>query len=193
MSTLQTSKLASNFANNWSIDISPDSYLYSPGMVLQTVYIRADAQATYSSPNSGDGTAISALDINITPKRADSLLLCTWMINGEVHWNNVFLVHKNGSLITTTGFEAYNNEVGNLRYSGVMSAFYDNDNSTTMSNYFMRYAIPAESTSPATYTPAVRASGATAYTFYLNRTINTAGSDAREISVSTGMIQEIAQ
>ena len=74
-----------------------------------------------------------------------------------------------------------------------MSAFYDNNDSSTMSNYFLQYAVPAGDTNSATYAPAIRASGATAYTFYLNRIVNSAGTDGQEISVSTGMIQEIAQ
>lgn len=193
MSQLVTSTITSKASANWAVNVASNSYLYSPGMILQTVYVRTDVQTTYSSAITGNGTAIAALNITIVPKRADSLLLCTWMINGEIGENNVFLVHKDGALITTAGFEAFNPAVGNQRWSGMMSAFYDNDNSTTMSNYYLQYAVPAGSTASATYVPAIRASGATAQTFFLNRTIDTAGSDAREIAVSTGMIQEIAR
>jgi hypothetical protein len=193
MSQLLTNALTGKAAANWAIGITPGSYLYSPGMILQTVYVRTDVQTTYSSPASGNGTTVAALNISVTPKRADSLLLCTWMINGEFNQNNVFLVHKDGVLITTSGYEAYNPVAGNTRWSGLMSAFYDNNDSTTISNYYLQYAVPAASTSTAVYAPAVRASGATAYTFFLNRTLNSAGADDNEITVSTGMIQEIAQ
>ena len=193
MSQLSVSNITGLAASNWGINVEPGSYLYSPGLILQTVYVRTNVQTTYASANSGNGTAIAALNITIVPKRADSLLLCTWMINGEVNHNNVFLVHKDGELITTAGYQAYNNVAGNQRWSGVMSAFYDNNDSTTMSNYYLQYAVPAASTTSATYAPAVRASGATAYTFFLNRCVANAGADAVEIAVSTGMIQEIAQ
>lgn len=192
MSQLITSALTGTAANNWAIGVESNSYLYQPGTILQTVYVRTDIQTTYASPNSGDGTAIAALNITITPKRADSLLLCTWMINGEIGENNVFLVHKDGVLITTTGYESYNAVAGNQRWSGLMSAFYDNDNATTPSNYYFQYAVPTGSTDLAVYSPAIRSSNSTAQTFYLNRSVAASG-DNIEIMVSTGMIQEIAQ
>jgi hypothetical protein len=193
MSTLRASQLQASAASNWMITVEPGSYLYSPGMILQTVYVRSDLQTTYASAVTGNGTALAALNITITPRRADSLLMCTWMINGEINQNNVFLVHKDGALITTAGYQAYNNVAGNQRWSGLVSAAYDNNDSTTMSNYYLHYAVPAGSTAAATYAPAIRASGATAYSFFFNRIQNSAGADAQEISVSTGMIQEIAQ
>jgi hypothetical protein len=193
VSTLQASQLRSSVASNWMISVQSGSYLYSPGMILQTVYVRTDVQTTYASAISGNGTALAALNITIVPRRSNSILLCTWMINGEINQNNVFLVHKDGTLITTAGYQAYNNVAGNQRWSGLMSAAYDNNDASTMSNYYLQYAVPAGSTASATYAPAIRASGGTAYTFFLNRTVNSAGADAQEISVSTGMIQEIAQ
>jgi hypothetical protein len=193
MSRLHVSKLSSTAANKWSIDVGSNSFLNFSGSIINTVYKRTDVQASYSSTTSGNGTTISDLNITITPKSATSLLLCTWMINAEVHWNNVFVIHKNGSLITTSGYEGYNNAIGNLRYSGIASAFYDNDNATTPSNYYIQYVVPSISTVESTYAPAIRSSEATAYTFFLNRTISSAGADNNENMVSTGMIQEIAQ
>ena len=193
MSTLVTSTLLGTSANNWAIDVDSDSYLYQAGMILQTVYLRTDSQSTFAAPVSGDGTTITPLQISITPKRADSLLLCTWMLNGEVNNNSVFTIHKDGAIISTAGYEAYNNVVGNVRYSGVISALYDVDTNSTMSNYYIQHVVPAGAITAAAYAPAVRSAGATAYTFYLNRTAGSAGQDAYEISVSTGMIQEIAQ
>jgi hypothetical protein len=193
VSTLITSTLLGTSANNWAIDVESDSYLYQAGMIIQTVYQRAESQATFAAPVSGGGTTITPLQISITPKRADSLLLCTWMLNGEVNNNSVFTIHKDGALITTAGYEAYNNVVGDVRYSGVVSAPYDVDTNSTMSNYYFQYVVPAGATTAATYAPAVRSAGASAYTFYLNRTAGSAGTDQYEISVSSGMIQEIAQ
>lgn len=193
MSTLKTTSLLGNAANNWVIDVNSPSYLFQGGMILQTVCIRTETQASFSSATTGNGTTITPLNITITPKRAGSLLLCTWMINYEVHWDNVFVIHRNGSIITDSGYQAYNNEVGNVRYSGISTAFYDIDNNSTQANHFIQYVVPAVSTASATYAPAIRASGSTAHTFFLNRTIGAVGQDSFEISVSTGMIQEIAQ
>lgn len=192
MSQLITSSLIGIASKGWAIGIESSSYLYQPGTILQTVYARTDIQTTYASPVSGNGTAIAALNITIVPKRANSLLLCTWMINGEIGENNVFLVHRDGALITTAGYEAYNATAGNQRWSGMMSAFYDNDQSTTPSNWYLQYAVPAGSTASAVYAPAIRSANATAQTFFLNRSVSSPA-DNVEVMVSTGMIQEIAQ
>jgi hypothetical protein len=193
MSQLIASSLTGIAALGWAIGVESNSYLYQPGTILQTVYVRTDTQTTYSSAASGNGTTIAALNTAITPKRADSLLLCTWMINGEIGENNVFLVHRDGALITTAGYESYNSQAGNQRWSGMVSAFYDIDVNSTPSNYYFQYAVPAGSTAATVYAPAIRSSNSNAQTFFLNRTTGSAGTDGYEIMVSTGMIQEIAQ
>lgn len=193
MSQLITQSLSGYASRGWAIGIDPGSYLYRAGQILQTVYARTDTQTTYASAVSGNGTTIAALNITITPRRANSLLLCTWMINGEIGENNVFLVHRNGALITTVGYEPYNTDAGNQRWSGMMSAFYDNDQNSTPSNWYLQYAVPAGETASAVYAPAIRSANSTAQTFFLNRTVGSAGTDGYEVMVSTGMIQEIAQ
>lgn len=192
MSTLRTNSITGTSLSNWTVDIGSNSYLYSAGMILQTVYVRMDSQITYSSPATGNGTTIAGLAITITPKRSTSLLLCTWMINCEITENNVFLVHRNGTLITTAGFQGYNNVAGNSRWSGVMAPFYDGDSATTLSNHILQYVVPATATTTATIAPAIRSSDGNARTLYMNRTVNTP-TNSVEIAVSSGMIQEIAQ
>jgi len=193
MSILAADALIARASSNWMIPLPAGNYINEPGRVLQTQWIRTTTQTTYSAPGSGNGTTISALAISITPRSASSLLICSWMINYEVLYNTVFLVHKDGSLITTTGYQGYNNVSGNVQYSGVISAAYDNDQSTTPSNSYIQYAVPSGSTTAASYAPAIRASNTTANTFYLNRPVNSAGADGQEITVSTGVIMEIAQ
>lgn len=167
--------------------------VYSPGMVIQTVAVRSDVLTTYSSAATGDGTTITELNLSITPKFSSSLLVMKWMINCEVQHNDVFLVHKNGSLITTSGYEGYNTEAGNIRWSGLVSAKWDNNDASTIQNYYIQYAIPAGSTASQTFAPAIRASTSTAQILYLNRTVNSTGADENETAVSTGVIMEIAQ
>ena len=58
---------------------------------------------------------------------------------------------------------------------------------------FIQYFATAGSTSSMTFAPAVRASDGTAKTFYLNRAVASTGQDGQEVSVSTGIIWEIAQ
>ncbi len=192
MSTLQTDALASSAAFNWGIYLPAGNYLASPGHILQTQWVRTNSTSTFAAAISGDGVTLTPLAITIAPRSATSLLLCTWMIVYEVNWNVGFVMHQDGSLITTAGYQGYNNVVGNLRYSCVSSAMYDADNSSTPSHNFIQYVIPAGSTASTTIAPAVRSTGATAATFYLNRAVSTPA-DAVEVGVSAGSIMEIAQ
>jgi hypothetical protein len=164
--------------------------IYAPGMIVQTVYLRSDTRTTYASNNSGNGTTVSALGITIVPKNANNRIIVQWMVNGELHQDNVFLIHRDGSLITTSGEEGKSNLSSN-RYDGYVSAFYDQNESSTPSNWLIMYSQIAGSTSSRTYAPAVRSSSGSNFTFYLNRTVSDSG-DAYERMVSSGVIFEVA-
>jgi len=162
--------------------------LSAPGMVVQTKFIRSDARSTYSSINSGNGNPVSVLDLSITPQFANSIIYCQWMVNCEIHHDNVWLVWKNGALAGN----GYNQTVGNIRSSGLASGAYDQNEDSTPSNYkFMYYDSPG-SIAPVTYGLAVRSSSAGNYTLALNRTIVGNTADNHESMVSIGIIQEIA-
>lgn len=195
MSRVAVSSLV-NTAGTGAIAVASGHKLYQPGTIVQTIWARSDARNTYSSAVSGNGTTITDLNITITPKFSTSILLVTWMVNGEFSgaaWDNVFVIHKGGALITTAGYEGYNSIGGNNRWSGFVAGTYDTDAASTPENYRIQYWIPAGATTSQTFAPAVRSSSGTAYTFYLNRTVSSAGADAYEVLISTGMIQEIAQ
>lgn len=164
--------------------------IYAPGMIVQTVYLRTDTKTTYASNNSGNGTTVSALQMTIVPKNPNNRIIVQWMINGELHQDNVFLIHRDGAIITTAGEEGKNNAASN-RYDGYASAFYDQNESSTPSNWMIMYSQIAGSLNSRTYAPAVRSSSSANYTFYLNRTV-VDGGDAYERMVSTGVIFEVA-
>ena len=181
-------------ASGSTVFIDSNSRLASPGSPIQTLYYRTDARNVYSAPITGNGTTVTDLNLTITPKFSNSLIIMTWMIHGEMHYDSVWTLHRNGALITTAGYQGYNNQIGNSRWSGVIASPYDqNDQSTTPFHLFIQYAISAETTAMRTYAPAVRASGGTAYTLYLNRAVASAGTDGQEVGVSTGVIMEIMQ
>jgi hypothetical protein len=163
------------------------------GQVVQVFTTRTDLRTSYISLTSGNGTTISALNLTITPKFSSSLIVMEWMLNCEVHHDNVFLVHQDGNLITTSGYEGYNNGAGNQRWSGYVGPRYDADEDSTMSNYYILYSIPATNLNQRTYAPAVRSSGSTTYVCTLNKPLGSQGQDAYENAVSTGMIMEIQQ
>jgi hypothetical protein len=163
--------------------------LYAPGMIIQTIYVRTDERNVYSSNPSGNGIEVTPLNLTITPKLQNSMILCQWMVNGELHQDNVFLIWKNGQLSTN----GYNTQAGNSRWSGYASAFYDQNESSTPSNWKIMYADTPNSTSPITYSLACRSTTTGTYAFYLNRTVSSIGADSYENMVSVGLIQEIAQ
>lgn len=193
MSNLTVGSIGGLAVNNNVITIPSGHNLHYPGSVVQVATIRSDARTTYSSSTSGDGTTVSELNLTITPKFSTSLLVCQWMISGEMHQDNVFLIHRDGALVTTTGQTGYNSTVGNSRWSGYTSAFYDQNEDSTPSNWFIQYFATANSTASTTIAPGVRSSSSGNYTLALNRTINNLTQNAHESMVSTGMIMEIAQ
>ena len=164
--------------------------LNSSGSVIQTVYVRSDAFTTYSAATSGDGTTVSALSASITPKRSTNRIICNWIICGEVPANTVWLIHRNGALITTAGEEG-RNSISNSRWVGFAPTPYDVDFASTPFSLSIQYSQIAGTTSTLTYSPAIRSSSGTAQTFYLNRTINSTGQDSNENMVSTCVLYEV--
>ena len=194
MSRLVVNTLEAGASANGVIGVVNNSILKSPGSVVQTRFIRSDRRIQYSAPASNStGTTITDLNLTISPKFSDSLLIMEWMINGEIHHDAIFNIHRNGLLITDPGYEAYNRESGQQFWSGIVAAHYDNNQDSTPSNFFLQYAIPAGNTLSRTYAPAVSSSGTAAYTLSLNRTILNFGANAYETMISTGMIMEVVQ
>jgi len=193
MSTIILTTLQGTSESSYMVSVVAGNTFRYPGAIVQTKYTRSDTRTTYASPATGNGTTITDLNITVVPKFSTSLILLTWMINGEIGENNVFLIHQDGSLITTSGYEAYNNVVGNLAYSGFVSARYDADVSTTPQNYSIQYYVPAASITSRVYAPAIRSASGAAQTFYLNRPVASSGADGQEVAISTGIAMEIAQ
>lgn len=196
MSVLSINQLQAPDSAGGVILLGSGNSFGAPGNILQTVLVRTDARNTYAAAITGNGTTITDLNLTITPKFSTSLILLTWMINTEIAssaWDAVFLIHKDGALITTAGYEGYNSQAGNNRWSGVMAGSYDNDSASTMSNYWIQYAVPAENTTSRVYAPAIRSSNATAKTLYLNRTSASTGGTNYEVTISNGIAMEIGQ
>ena len=191
MSTVAVNQIQGPANNGNVITMNNGSVFSFPGRVIQTELIRSDALSLYSSFPSGDGTLIGPLAMPFTPRYVSSLLIIEWMICGEINQDNVWVIHKNDSLITTAGYQGYNNQAGNQRWSGYVPAMYDADDGSTPQNWYILYSEIAGSTATRTYTPAIRSSNGSQFTFYLNRTINQG--DSHEYQVSTGTIMEIEQ
>lgn len=162
---------------------------FPPGTVVGFNRIRTTARSAYGY--NGD-VILSDLNISITPKFSNSLLLVQWQVMYESDYNSVFRVYRDNGLVYTSGYQGYNENDGN-GWSGIASLQYDTDVASTPSNQMIQYFVPAGSTNTTTLQLAVRSSYNTGATFYLNRSTNSAGSNAYEMGVSTAVIWEIAQ
>lgn len=49
--------------------------------------VQTRTQNTYNAPASGNGTAISPLDITITPKKSGNMVVLEWNVHGEIVHN----------------------------------------------------------------------------------------------------------
>lgn len=192
MSLLKVTSLAGPGITNKTVSVIGGA-IDRPGRIIQVRTVRSDFKTTYSAPNSGNGTPVAQLNIGIFPKFATSWILVQWMLCGEMQNDCVWLIHRDGSVITDAGYEGYNNSYGNTaRWVGYVPAGYDADDNSTPHNYFIQWYGPANSTVPRIYTPAVRSSSSGNYTWALNRTLGSAGQDGFENMISTGVIMEIA-
>lgn len=160
--------------------------LQHQGKVIQTVYVRTDTRGTYASNNSGNGTAITPLNLTITPRRSDSIIWLRWTVFYELHHDTVFLVQQDGSLI------GYNTNRGNARFSGILTPHYDNDYGSTPQTSTINWFVAAGSTAARTYQLATRSAGGSNFTFALNRPVGSTGQDDHEAGVSYGFAREIS-
>lgn len=173
-------------ATGTDINLQTGHFLEHEGKVIQTVSVRTDVRTTVTANNSGDGNPITQLRLTITPRRSDSWIWLRWTVNYEMHHDTVFLVQQNGGLI---GFNTYR---GNVRHSGILTPLYDNDYSTTPQQSTINWFVRAGSTASRFYDLAVRSSSSGVFTFALNRSLNSAGTDGQEVGVSWGFAREIS-
>lgn len=168
------------------INLGGSTRLHHEGKVIQTVYVRTDARPTYTALNTGNGTAITQLNLTITPQRGDSWIWLRWCVHYEMHHDTVFVVQENGVLI------GYNTYRGNPRWSGILTPLYDNDYGSTPQNSTINWFTRANNTAPRTYNLAVRSSTSSNFTFGLNRPVGSTGFDDHEAGVSFGFAREIS-
>jgi hypothetical protein len=166
------------------------------GSVIQTVYKRVDSLSTWSAPVNAN-TPVWDLDINITPKRADSSILIRYHFTYEMHHDTVFRFARGENMGKTTnpgregggGYSTQRTDIN--RWIGTWVVGYDtNTDSTPFTRTFM-YLDPSESTETRTYRVYVSGSGGTAYTLFLNRPTGNAQTTNYEIGITMVMAQEI--
>lgn len=160
------------------------------GKILQVVTKRTDAKTVYSGSNN---YSIAELSTSITPVSSSSLIMVDIHLSYETNTTQTFKSTKDGSVMTASGYEGYNSNAGNQRWSGIAAPAYDVDSNSTMSHISLRYFDAAGSTTSRTYGLDIRTADPNNKTFYLNRCIGNAGADDFENGVSFVTIMEIAQ
>jgi len=155
------------------------------GTVANVVMVQTRQQATYSAPTSGNGTVITPLNLVITPKKAGNRIILEWIVNGEMVHDAVYIVTRNGVLLD------YTTNVNNNRWAGITAQPYDTDNHSTPDNAVVKIIDMNSLDVETTYALRVRSSSSTAYTLYLNRTVDSAGQDMYEAGLSVGTATEI--
>lgn len=152
------------------------------GVLKQIRYFRTDTRVSYSST-----TEMTATRLYITPTSASSILRMEWMVNGEVPHDGVFVIFKNGSVSTETGYQGWNSGAAVSSARGYAPFYYDaaNENLSTPHCYFIQYTIPALTTAEQYFSLS-----SYGQTFQLNRTGSSIGTTNYENGVTTGVIME---
>jgi hypothetical protein len=116
------------------------------------------------------------------------------MISGEPNNHDSGIrVAKNGTVVTTAGFQGYNNNSGQNNHSFINSQWYDpDDNSTPQLSKILYFDRPA-TTSTIFYEPAFASSDSGTRNFNMNHCTGSNGQDNHENGTSFGRIWEIRQ
>jgi hypothetical protein len=165
--------------------------MYANGVPLQMTYLRNDTKSTWSFATAGStGTVITDLNSSITPRRTTSKILVTYCIAYEVYHDTVFQLYRNdGGANTKIG----NNATDSNYWSGIWLPSYDAENSSTPRQATLMYLDSPATTNTCTYQLMIQSAGTGAGTFYLNRSVGSAGQANYEVAISQVFLQEIGQ
>ena len=174
-----------SIASGTSLGLSDSAFGGVRGTPVQMAFARTDTRTTFTSPNNGQFD-IPQTGVTIVPKFTGSLIVLKWMCTGELHQDNGFRIMRNGSLYKTT-------TQTNERWGSYISAWYDGNQSSTMSNwYIVAFDDDVVAGTSYTYTLGCGSSSGSKYTFYLNRCVsNGGGNNSYENGVTVMTAMEI--
>ena len=188
-STLNNTQLNANAVTNTKLNFA--------GAVIQTRVIRYDARPSYSGPTNATngGTALTQLRLNITPVYSNSLIVCEWWIHGEANnHDSGWRVTTNGGNLATGTYAQFNTDTGQNNHSMLLGdTFYDQDTGSTPTCSLLTYYMVPGSTAPIYFEPRYGSTDGGTRTFFINRTVGSAGMVNHENGISTGRITEIRQ
>ena len=174
-----------SIASGTSLGLSDTAFGGVRGTPVQMAFARTDTRTTFTSPNNGQFD-IPQTGVTIVPKFTGSCIVLKWMCTGELHQDNGFRIMRNGSLYKTT-------TQTNERWGSYISAWYDGNQSSTMSNwYIVAFDDDVVAGTSYTYTLGCGSSSGSTYTFYLNRCVsNGGGNNSYENGVTVMTAMEI--
>ena len=157
-----------NIQSGTSLGLSDSAFGGVRGVPVQMAFARTDTRTTFTSPNNGQFD-IPQTGVTIVPRFTGSLIVLKWMCTGELHQDNGFRIMRNGSLYKTT-------TQTNERWGSYVSAWYDRNQSSTMSNWYINaFDNDVVAGAETTYTLSTGSSSNGTYTFYLNRWVSNGG------------------
>lgn len=158
----------------------------APNTVVQCITKYVTAENSYTAPANGGNTIMSIMDMSITPKYSNSMILVQWEIQGEGNHNAGFRIYKNGAA-------APHGRQTSSSYAFYASDLYDGNDASTPRRTSITYWDTPGSTATVKYQVAVGSSNTTSYTYRCNRTFSSGGAASYETGISTIVIWEIAQ
>lgn len=192
MSTVVVDELIGRPENNYVIGVPQNTLMKVPGTCIQVVWNMTDVIATYTTNADNVSRELSILNTAITPKYADSEIWMDIMLFYESSNDVTFQILRNGSITNTSGYLGYNSAVGNVRWSGVTSARYDQDRSSTPDYLHIKFVDKPGSTATWTYGIGSRYASNTNDSIRVNKSWNNYWGDY-EKGVSMMVLREIAR
>lgn len=154
------------------------------GKVLQVKNTLTSSRATYTATNNNVGSNISPINTSITPSATSSKVWITITLTFEMHHDTVFELYRNSTVIGR-------NTASTAIYSGTFLPSYDVDNGSTARTNTYTFLDSPNTTSAITYKLYCHSASTNNRTFYLNRPVNSAGSNNHEIATSSMTLMEI--
>ncbi len=166
----------------------------SAGYAIQHQMAHFNKFKSYTGNTNGSTpTYLDVLDIKITPRDINSCFKIDAMINFENNGHSENLVFRLYRKFATGGFKQVggNSDSNNpSAMKGMASAFYDNDEGSTMQNIKLQYIDAPNTISQVTYSIAFITN--TSSTFTLNRVIANKNNSSYEYGSSNVIVTELA-
>jgi len=192
------STVSADYVNN----LSGQTIIPFRGNILQCNYVRNDSITTFSYSYrewyGNDSQNIMPALVLENVESPHHWIMCQWQISGEApaEGDLGWFILRNGAHINPMQGATGPNQLGGGNTGGYWSwnigGFYDGNADSTLGTRVFTYFGPAQLTGRLEYTLQTTETGGSDRTFYLNRTVASAGQNNYENAVTCGVIYEIS-